>query len=210
MDGWGLGRQKSADAIQHARTPFVSSLYQQYPNTTLVNLWRGRWLAGWPNGQFRSRPPEPGPPAGSFTRSCSGSTSPSATAPLPAIPYYSALSGKQRPMAGPCTSWAWSATGVFIPIPITCKRSSTPACRKARKRLYPTLSPTAATTDPKSGLGFVRKLQTHLDKTTGKIATVSGRYYAMDRDKRWGKGPPGLRRPCQRRRCNGDRPPGRY
>ena len=36
MDGWGLGKKKSSDAIQHARVPFVSSLYQQYPNTTLV------------------------------------------------------------------------------------------------------------------------------------------------------------------------------
>ena len=41
-------------------------------------------------------------------------------------------------------------------------------------------------TDPKSGLGLIKNLQDHLDKTgTGKIATVSGRYYAMDRDKRW-------------------------
>jgi 2,3-bisphosphoglycerate-independent phosphoglycerate mutase len=40
-------------------------------------------------------------------------------------------------------------------------------------------------TDPKSGLGFLNDLQTHLDHSTGKIASVTGRYYAMDRDKRW-------------------------
>ena len=40
-------------------------------------------------------------------------------------------------------------------------------------------------TDPKSGIGFVKNLQEHLDKNVGKIATVSGRYYAMDRDRRW-------------------------
>ena len=41
-------------------------------------------------------------------------------------------------------------------------------------------------TDPKSGLKFIKNLQDHLDATgTGKICTVSGRYYAMDRDKRW-------------------------
>ena len=40
-------------------------------------------------------------------------------------------------------------------------------------------------TDPKSGLGFIKDLQSHLNKTVGKIASVSGRYYAMDRDKRW-------------------------
>ena len=39
--------------------------------------------------------------------------------------------------------------------------------------------------DPKSGYGFISDLQNHLDNTTGKLATVTGRYYAMDRDKRW-------------------------
>ena len=40
-------------------------------------------------------------------------------------------------------------------------------------------------TDPKSGLNFVKELEEHTRKTAGKIATVSGRYFAMDRDKRW-------------------------
>jgi 2,3-bisphosphoglycerate-independent phosphoglycerate mutase len=40
-------------------------------------------------------------------------------------------------------------------------------------------------TDPRSGKGFLQQLQHQLDKSTGHIATVIGRYYAMDRDKRW-------------------------
>lgn len=40
-------------------------------------------------------------------------------------------------------------------------------------------------TDPKSGLGFLKQLETHLKTSAGKVATVCGRYYAMDRDKRW-------------------------
>ena len=40
-------------------------------------------------------------------------------------------------------------------------------------------------TDPKSGLDFIKDLQQHLNISAGKIASVSGRYYAMDRDKRW-------------------------
>jgi 2,3-bisphosphoglycerate-independent phosphoglycerate mutase len=40
-------------------------------------------------------------------------------------------------------------------------------------------------TDPKGGYDYLKNLQTHLDQTTGKIATVIGRYYAMDRDNRW-------------------------
>ena len=39
--------------------------------------------------------------------------------------------------------------------------------------------------DPKSGYGLFQELEDHLSKTTGKLATVTGRYYAMDRDKRW-------------------------
>ncbi|MDY2917092.1 MAG: 2,3-bisphosphoglycerate-independent phosphoglycerate mutase, partial [Muribaculaceae bacterium] len=40
-------------------------------------------------------------------------------------------------------------------------------------------------TDPRSGKGFIERLQAHLDKSTGAIASIIGRYYAMDRDKRW-------------------------
>ena len=40
-------------------------------------------------------------------------------------------------------------------------------------------------TDPKSGKGFIETLENHLKTTGGKIASIIGRYYAMDRDKRW-------------------------
>ena len=40
-------------------------------------------------------------------------------------------------------------------------------------------------TDPKSGLGYIEDLENHLKNSAGKIASISGRYYAMDRDKRW-------------------------
>ncbi len=40
-------------------------------------------------------------------------------------------------------------------------------------------------TDPKSGKGFIEELEAHMEKSTGKIASVIGRYYSMDRDRRW-------------------------
>src|SRR6476646_7698678 len=49
MDGWGLGKVKSSDAIQNAKTPFVSSLYAKYPNTTLITCGE---LVGLPDGQM--------------------------------------------------------------------------------------------------------------------------------------------------------------
>ena len=41
--------------------------------------------------------------------------------------------------------------------------------------------------DPKSGKGFVQEIEDHMDKSTGKLASICGRYYAMDRDQRWAR-----------------------
>src|SRR5829696_9301828 len=49
MDGWGLGKVSSSDAIQNAKTPFVSSLYSKYPNTTLTTCGEA---VGLPEGQM--------------------------------------------------------------------------------------------------------------------------------------------------------------
>ncbi|OJV40478.1 MAG: phosphoglycerate mutase (2,3-diphosphoglycerate-independent) [Bacteroidales bacterium 36-12] len=40
-------------------------------------------------------------------------------------------------------------------------------------------------TDPKSGKGYIENLVAHMQQSTGKVASIIGRYYAMDRDKRW-------------------------
>ena len=40
-------------------------------------------------------------------------------------------------------------------------------------------------TDPKSGKGFIEQLEAHCAQSAGKVASIIGRYYAMDRDKRW-------------------------
>ena len=40
-------------------------------------------------------------------------------------------------------------------------------------------------TDPRSGIGFMKNLLDHLKKSNGKVASFIGRFYAMDRDKRW-------------------------
>ncbi|MGB4772110.1 MAG: 2,3-bisphosphoglycerate-independent phosphoglycerate mutase, partial [Chitinophagaceae bacterium] len=49
MDGWGLGQVPSSDAIQHAQVPFVKSLSEQYPHTTLVTFGEA---VGLPEGQM--------------------------------------------------------------------------------------------------------------------------------------------------------------
>jgi 2,3-bisphosphoglycerate-independent phosphoglycerate mutase len=49
MDGWGLGQVKTADAIQNAQVPFVSSLYSRFPHTTLTTCGEA---VGLPEGQM--------------------------------------------------------------------------------------------------------------------------------------------------------------
>src|SRR6202008_2803154 len=49
MDGWGLGKVASSDAIQHAKVPFIQSLYSTYPNTTLITCGEA---VGLPEGQM--------------------------------------------------------------------------------------------------------------------------------------------------------------
>ena len=49
MDGWGLGKVASSDAIQHAETSFINSLYLEYPNSTLETCGEA---VGLPEGQM--------------------------------------------------------------------------------------------------------------------------------------------------------------
>ncbi len=42
-------------------------------------------------------------------------------------------------------------------------------------------------TDPKSGKGFIEEVEAHCKKSAGTIASIIGRFYAMDRDKRWNR-----------------------
>ncbi len=49
LDGWGLGLKQEADAIQHAKTPFINSLYNKYPHSKLVASGEA---VGLPEGQM--------------------------------------------------------------------------------------------------------------------------------------------------------------
>lgn len=49
MDGWGHGQKFESDAIAHAKTPFITPLYQKYPNTELIACGEA---VGLPQGQM--------------------------------------------------------------------------------------------------------------------------------------------------------------
>ena len=184
MDGWGLGKVKSSDAIQHANTPFVSSLYAKYPNTTLVTCGEE---VGLPDGQMGNS--EVGHlnlgagrivyqelqrinvaiRTGEFENN---------EVLLKAI-RYTKENNKPLHLMG-----LVSNGGVHSHINHLKALTSLCASEGLQNVLIHAFTD-GRDTDPKSGLGFLTELAEHLKNTAGNIATVTGRYYAMDRDKRW-------------------------
>lgn len=184
MDGWGLGQIKSSDAIQNANTPFVQSLYQLYPNTTLTTCGEA---VGLPEGQMGNS--EVGHlnlgagrvvyqelqrinvaiREGIFAKNDA----------LLASITYALTNNKPLHLIG-----LVSDGGVHSHI--NHLKAILDVCQqKGLSQVYVHAFTDGRDCDPKSGLGFITSLQAHMDKTVGKIASVSGRYYAMDRDNRW-------------------------
>jgi 2,3-bisphosphoglycerate-independent phosphoglycerate mutase len=180
MDGWGLGKVKSSDAIQNANTPFVSSLYSKYPNTTLVTCGEA---VGLPDGQMGNS--EVGHlnlgagrvvyqelqrinvavRDGSFAKN--------------SVLLNSIQNAKTLHLIG-----LVSDGGVHSHI--NHLKAILDICKQEGKNNVIIHAFTdGRDTDPKSGLHFITELQQHIQHTTGRIGTISGRYFAMDRDKRW-------------------------
>jgi 2,3-bisphosphoglycerate-independent phosphoglycerate mutase len=184
MDGWGLGKVKSSDAIQHAKTPFVSSLYTKYPNTTLVTCGED---VGLPEGQMgNSEVGHLNLGAGRIVYQelqrinvaiKTGEFAANAT--LLAAIDFAKQNNKPLHLIG-----LVSDGGVHSHTSHLKALTSLCAAQGLSNVLIHAFTD-GRDTDPKSGLGFLSDLQNHLDKSTGNIATVTGRYYAMDRDKRW-------------------------
>ena len=185
MDGWGLGKVESADAIKHAKTPFVSALYTKYPNSTLVTCGEA---VGLPNGQMgNSEVGHLNIGAGRIVYQelqrinvavQDGSFSKNPVL-LEALRYAKTQKKKLHLIGLVSDGGVHSHINHLKTIIDCCKSESVP-------EVFIHAFTDGRDTDPKSGYGFIKSLQEHLDATaTGKIATVSGRYYAMDRDKRW-------------------------
>ncbi|MBU6158392.1 MAG: 2,3-bisphosphoglycerate-independent phosphoglycerate mutase [Bacteroidetes bacterium] len=184
MDGWGLGKVPSSDAIQQANTPFVDGLYAQYPNTTLTTCGE---VVGLPDGQMGNS--EVGHlnlgagrivyqelqriqvaiKDGSFEKN----------APLNAAIDYALKENKKLHLLGLVSDGGvHSHTDHLKAITSLCHK-------KGLSNVFIHAFTDGRDTDPKSGVGYLTDLQQHLNQTTGTIATITGRYYAMDRDKRW-------------------------
>ena len=184
MDGWGLGKSKTADAIQNARVPFVSSLYSKYPNTTLITCGEA---VGLPDGQMgNSEVGHLNLGAGRVVYQelqrinvaiRTGELAQNERL-LDSISYAKSNSKALHLLGLVSDGGVHSHINHLKAICDVCKA-------QGLTEVYIHAFTDGRDTDPKSGLGFIKELQLHLNQSVGKIASVSGRYYAMDRDKRW-------------------------
>jgi 2,3-bisphosphoglycerate-independent phosphoglycerate mutase len=184
MDGWGLGTVKSSDAIQNANVPFVQSLYSKYPNTTLVTCGEA---VGLPAGQMgNSEVGHLNLGAGRIVYqelerinvAIRNNSFQKNEALLAAI-NYAKNNHKKLHLAG-----LVSDGGVHSHINHVKAIAAVCAAQNFHD-LFIHAFTDGRDTDPKSAVHFIADLQQHLAKTTGHLATITGRYYAMDRDKRW-------------------------
>jgi 2,3-bisphosphoglycerate-independent phosphoglycerate mutase len=184
MDGWGLGKVSSSDAIQHANVPFVSSLYSNYPNTTLTTCGEA---VGLPEGQMgNSEVGHLNLGAGRIVYqelqrinvAVREGTFQQNEQLLKAIRYSKEQNKPLHLLGLVSDGGVHSHINHVKAICDVCKH-------EGLTEVYIHAFTDGRDTDPKSGLRFITELQQHLNISVGKIASVSGRYYAMDRDKRW-------------------------
>ncbi|MGE0588598.1 MAG: 2,3-bisphosphoglycerate-independent phosphoglycerate mutase [Cyclobacteriaceae bacterium] len=184
LDGWGIATNKKVSAIDHAQTPYINSLYQKYPHG---KLQASGLAVGLPDGQMgNSEVGHMNIGAGRVVyqdlvrvNKAIEDKELDANPVLNSALAYAKEKGKPVHLIG-----LVSDGGVHSHIN-HLKALCTIAKHKGVKDVFVHAFTDGRDTDPKSGLGFLQDLIAHMNKTCGRLATIVGRYYAMDRDKRW-------------------------
>lgn len=184
LDGWGLAPADNRNAIAQANTPFMDSLLKNYPHSTLLTSGED---VGLPEGQMgNSEVGHLNLGAGRIVwqelANINKAVRERTIDTMPAL-----LDAFKDAKTRNCRLHfigLVSDGGVHSHIN-HLKHLCTLANEQGLKDVFVHAFTDGRDTDPKSGLGFLDDLQQHLSASTGTIATVTGRYYAMDRDKRW-------------------------
>lgn len=184
MDGWGHGQKPESDAIANAPTPFVSSLYHQYPHTELIACGGA---VGLPEGQMgNSEVGHLNLGAGRIVyqelQRIYNAISDGSLKNNPVLNQtfdYVKKQGKTLHFIG-----LVSNGGVHSHID-HLKALIDYAEEDGIERIAIHAFTDGRDTDPKSGALFLSELQQFLRGKKTKICTITGRFYAMDRDKRW-------------------------
>lgn len=184
LDGWGHGSDPKVSALAQANTPFIDSLYSKYPNTELVTYGEA---VGLPEGQMgNSEVGHINIGAGRvvyqelarINKAVREGHFQQNEILLEAM-RYAKTAGKKLHLLG-----LVSDGGVHSHI-----QHLMALCDMAEAEGLPQVYIHAfmdgRDTDPKGGSQYLWDLQQHIKGKSAKIASIIGRYYAMDRDKRW-------------------------
>jgi len=184
LDGWGIATNPKVSAIDAAQTPYINSLYRTYPHSKLE---ASGLAVGLPEGQMgNSEVGHMNIGAGRVVYQ-------------DLVRVNKAIEEKeldQNPVLLQAFDYAKSNQKAFHLMGLVSdggvhshlshiKGITAIAKNNGIKNLFIHAFLDGRDTDPRGGTGYLTDLQNHLSKTTGKIASVIGRYYAMDRDKRW-------------------------
>lgn len=184
MDGWGIGSGGKGDAIAHSKTPFINTLYKKYPHATLRTCGED---VGLPEGQMgNSEVGHLNLGAGRIVyqelqriNNAIKNGSLAKNSALIAALNHAKQNNKKLHLLG-----LVSDGGVHSHI--NHLKALLSICNdNGLKDVFVHAFTDGRDTDPKSGFGFIKEVIEHAEKTTGQISTITGRYYAMDRDRRW-------------------------
>ena len=184
LDGWGLGDQKKDDVIFNTPTPYWDYLMNNYPHSQLQASGEN---VGLPDGQMgNSEVGHLNIGAGrvvyqdlvKINRACADNSILQNPEIVSAFSY-AKENGKNVHFMG-----LTSDGGVHSSLDHLFKLCDI-SKEYGIENTYVHCFMDGRDTDPKSGKGFIEQLEAHCAKSAGKIASIIGRYYAMDRDKRW-------------------------
>ena len=184
LDGWGIGNKGKADVIYNTPTPYWDYLIQTYPNSQLQASGEN---VGLPDGQMgNSEVGHLNIGAGrvvyqdlvKINKACQSGSIMQNPEVVNAFTY-AKENGKNVHFMGLTSNGGVHSS--FDHLFKLCEIAQAYGIDNTFIHCFMD----GRDTDPKSGKGFIEQLSAHTQKTAGKIATIIGRYYAMDRDKRW-------------------------
>lgn len=184
LDGWGHGKVKTSSAIDNANIPFVRSLYHQYPNAELVTFGKE---VGLPEGQMGNSE------VGHLNIGAGRVVFQELQRINHAIDtqtYYHQPMLQQ--MINTCLEQGkplhliglLSDGGIHSHIG-HLEATIQFAAQKGVQQIYVHAFMDGRDTDPQAGVNYLARLMKFCEHYPAKIASLCGRYFAMDRDKRW-------------------------
>jgi 2,3-bisphosphoglycerate-independent phosphoglycerate mutase len=184
LDGWGITQEPKVSAVYNANTSFIDKLYKSYPNASLRT--DGEHV-GLPVGQMgNSEVGHMNLGAGRIVyqnlvrinMAVENNTLGKEKVLLDALSY-ARENNKNIHLLG-----LVSDGGIHSHIN-HLKGFLDVAAENNMENVFLHAFTDGRDCDPKSGTYFINEIEEHMANTTGELASVTGRYYAMDRDKRW-------------------------